>query len=579
MLQEAVLFLAAALVCVPLFRRLGLGTVLGYLAAGILIGPSCLALVHEYQHILHLAEFGVILLLFLIGLELQPLKFWRLRREITLAGGGQMLICTLLMAGVFWPLFESNALVIGFCLALSSTAFVLPMLAEKKELNTRHGRSIFAILLFQDLAVIPALAFLPLLAGHGQSLSWQAMLLAAVKGLVALMLVVVASRYLVRPVLKMIAEQRVPELFTGGALFIIIITALIMEKVGLSMSLGAFLAGVLLSESEFRHALQADIEPFKGLLLGLFFISVGMSADLGLLAKQPFFILQVTVGLIVAKLVGIYGLSLMMGMSNGHRVALALAQGGEFAFVLFSVAVDASILSPEQRNLLLVSVTLSMMIAPILYKTARWFEKKSTPVFDEIHTPETPVVIAGFGAFGQIVGRILAMRDTPFTILDKDAEHVDFLRKIGNPVFYSDASRVEVLRAAHVDKAELFVLAIADPDISLGVAETVRKHFPKIRILAVAKTRQHALKLMDLGIENVVRRSLGSSLEMSETVLMLLGDSKERAKRTVQLFRVQDERILLKQHATPLDDEDSAVQTAKESAEELKQLFEEDSRA
>jgi monovalent cation:proton antiporter-2 (CPA2) family protein len=584
-LFDIALFLAAAVLFVPLFRKLGLGAVLGYLCAGVVIGPSGIGAIGEPEKVLHFAEYGVILLLFIIGLELQPSRLWAMRRAVFGIGGAQVLLSTaaLGLVGLGLGLDGRTALVAGFGVAMSSTAMVLQMLAERRELTTKHGRVAFSILLFQDLSVIPFLALIPLLAGadahHGGG--WAAHWAAAVKTLGMFFVVVLGGRYAVRPVMKRVAAAETPELFTAAALLIVIGTALAMSAVGLSMSLGAFLAGVLLSESEFRHELQADIEPFKGLLLGLFFIAVGMSADLHLILAQPMQIVGLVVTLLAVKGLVLWAIARVDGMNGDSAGALAasLAQGGEFAFVLFSAAVAAGVMSADLSALLVLVVTISMIATPPLFSLQMGMRKrKEARPYDDIQTDEHEVLIAGFGPFGQIVARILRVKRIPFTVLDKDFEHVDFIRQFGNKIFYGDASRLELLRAAHADKAKLFVLAIPDVEASLRTAEMVRRHFPELRIFAAAVNRQHALRLMDLGVApaDVIRRSYYSSLEMTRRVLRARGDSDDVADRAVEMFRRHDEQALMRQFEVPRDDLQKMRQTTADAAAELEQLFAED---
>jgi monovalent cation:proton antiporter-2 (CPA2) family protein len=583
MLAEITVLLAAAVLCVPLARALRLGSVLGYLAAGMLVGPWGLALVGDVDTVLHFSEYGVVLLLFVIGLELQPSRLWALRRAVLGLGGAQVLLSTSLLAGLALALglAPGAALIVGFGLAMSSTAFVLQLLAERKELTTRHGRAAFAILLFQDLAIIPFLALIPLLAvggGAAEELAgsgaWREVL-----GVIAVFaLVIVGGRYLLRPLLRAVARSGTPEVFTACALLLVTATALAMDAVGLSMSLGAFMAGVLLADSEYRHELQADIEPFKGLLLGLFFMAVGMAADLGQLLSQPLLVIGLALGLLLLKAGVLFGLGRATGL-DGHaaqRLAWALPQGGEFAFVLFGVAATAGLLAADLQALLIVVVTLTMILSPLLYSAqSRWARAPEPPPYDDIQAPERRVILAGFGPFGQIIGRILRLKKIGYTVLEKDSAQVDFVRRFGNQVYYGDATRLDVLRAAQTGQAEIFVLAIADPEISLRIAETLRQHFPQLRIFAVARTRQHALRLMDLGIRDILRRGYFSSLEMSRGLLEALGEPPEAAQRAVELFRAADQQTLQRQQAL-LHDEQALVQSARDSARELEQLFEAD---
>jgi glutathione-regulated potassium-efflux system ancillary protein KefC/glutathione-regulated potassium-efflux system protein KefB len=577
-LADIAVFLAAAVLFVPLFRRLKLGAVLGYLAAGVVIGPSGIGAIGEPERVLHFAEYGVILLLFIIGLELQPSRLWSMRKSVFGMGAAQVFVSTLALAGAAcaYGIETRAALVAGFGLAMSSTALALQMLGERRELTTPHGRAAFSILLFQDLSVIPFLALIPLLAA-GETAPAGGWMKAA-KTFAMFLLVVLGGRYAVRPVMRRVAAAQTPELFTAAALLIVIGTALAMAAVGLTMSLGAFLAGVLLSESEFRHELQADIEPFKGLLLGLFFIAVGMSADLRVLFARPLEILALVVGLLAIKASVLWTVARLGRLSNdaAGAVAASLLQGGEFAFVLFSAAVAAGVMKSELSGVLVLVVTISMMATPPLFSLqTRLRRRRAARPYDNIETDEHEVLIAGFGPFGQIVARILRVKRIAFTVLDKDFEHVDFVREFGNKIFYGDASRLDLLRAAHADKAKVFVLAIPDVEASLRTAETVRRHFPQLRIFAAAINRQHALRLMDLGVapEDVIRRSYFSSLEMTRRVLRGLGDSDEAADHAVETFRRHDADVLLRQFKVPRDDVAQMRQTTRDASHELEELF------
>ncbi|HEU0195766.1 MAG TPA: monovalent cation:proton antiporter-2 (CPA2) family protein [Nevskiaceae bacterium] len=574
MLADTVLFLAAAVIMVPLFRRLKLGAVLGYLAAGVVLGPSGLGLITGVDRILQFSELGVVMLLFVIGLELQVSRLRALRATVFGLGTLQIVLTTAALAGLAWinGWTPSVSLTIGFGLALSSTAFVLQMLAERNELVTRHGRAAFGILLFQDIAVIPFIAILPMLAGQGVHPSPSAI----AETLAALLVLVVVGRYLLRPVLRFLASTQVPEIFTAAALLLVIGTAMAMESVGLSASLGAFIAGLLLADSEYRHALQADIEPFKGLLLGLFFMAVGMSTDFSLVAQRPVEVIVLVAVLMGVKALVLVGVGKIGGLPARSSLSLAasLAQGGEFAFVLFNLAARAGLLPGQLHSLLVVAVTLSMVATPILYAlVSRALRSDEAPPYDEIDVPPSPVIIVGFGPVGQIVGRMLRVEKIPYTVLEKNWQQVDFVRRFGSRVFYSDASRPEVLRAAQVDKARLLVLTIPDEESSLRIAELVRGQYPKLHIFAVARTRTHQLRLMDLGITDVVRRSYFSSLELTHNVLVALGATSEQARADLELFRRHDESTLERQHAV-YRDASKLAQTARQAAAELEQLFE-----
>ncbi len=581
MLANLALFLAAAVIAVPLFRRFGLGAVLGYLAAGMLIGPSGFSWVADYHSVLDLSSFGVVLMMFVIGLELQPSRLWRLRATVFGVGGAQVVVtaAVLALAGTAVGLAWQTALVVGFGLAMSSTAFVLQMLSERRELTTHHGRDAFGILLFQDMSVIPVLALLPLLAPAIATTAADGVHgLKILRAVAAVALVIVGGRYLLRPAFRVVASMRMPELFTAAALLVVVGTSLLMNVAGLSMSLGAFLAGVLLADSEYRHELEADIEPFKGLLLGLFFIAVGMSVDIGLLTREPLRIAAFVVGLVAIKVLVLYAIGRARGLDHDSARALgvALSQGGEFAFVLFGVATGVGLLGDSLHDELIVTVTLSMIVTPPLYVLQARFRKPAeTPPFDEINVAANDVIIAGFGTFGQIFGRMLRLKKIPFTVLEKNWQHVDFVRKFGNKIFYSDAARIEVLRAAGADHSRFFVLAIANPEESLRVAETVRRHFQHLRVFAAAGDRRHAMQLMDLGINDVIRRSYGSSLELTAQLLRALGEPESHIERDLRRFREHDHDTLLRQFAV-YRDEQKLIQTAREAAQELEQLFEAD---
>jgi len=582
LLAQIAIFLAAAVIAIPVFRYFKLGSVLGYLAAGIIIGPAGFGLISKIDTTQHIAEFGIVLLMFVIGLELQPSRLWVMRKPIFGLGLAQVLATTLGIGSVAYLGFgqtTGSALVIGFGLSMSSTALVLQLLAERGQLNSQYGRSAFSILLFQDIAVLPALALLPLLgvasaktAGPG---GWLALKFIAVLGAV-----VIGGRYVLRPMLRIVAATRVAEAFTAAGLLVVIGTALLVSQVGLSLSLGAFLAGVLLADSEFRHELEADIEPFKGLLLGLFFITVGMSANLGLALEKPGLIVGLTLSFMLLKVAVLRTIGRFSGLSTAasRGLAFSLPSGGEFAFVLFGLAATFGIMDTEIAELLVLVVTGSMILSPLLLTLHDALFKKKEPDDRPFDTPEElypKVIIAGFGRFGQIVGRILVAKKISFTALEANQTQVDFLRRFGNRVFYGDASRLELLRSAHAENAEVFVLAIDDVEASVRTAELIRKHFPHLKIFARARNRQHAFRLMDLDVRYTVRETLGSSLEMSEKVLETLGLSKSKAIETVRQFRAHDEATMAKQQAVK-DDESKFLQTTRESAEQLLHLFETD---
>jgi glutathione-regulated potassium-efflux system ancillary protein KefC/glutathione-regulated potassium-efflux system protein KefB len=589
--------LAAAIFAVPLSKRAGLGSVLGYLIAGLLVGPSVLGVIVEVETIRHVSEFGVVLLLFVIGLELKPARLWVMRRMVFGLGAAQVLLTTAVLGFLAWRfagLTPVGAAVVGFGLSLSSTAFVLPLLAEHKSLQRPHGQAAFSVLLFQDLSVIPVLALLPALAMGTNALPTDARetietikIIGATLGGVAVALVV--GQYLLRPMLRLIAGTGHQEVFTAATLFVVIAAASLSEAAGLSMSLGAFLAGVLLADSEYRHELEADIEPFKGLFLGLFFMGVGMTANLSLLAERPATILGIVAGLIVIKAVVLFGLSWLTrcDRSEARNLGVALAQAGEFGFVLYALAGQGGMLDAATVDLLVLVVTLSMAATPLLFAANvkfldRLFVARDTRAFDTIAESDSsnPVIIAGFGRMGQIVGRMLRAQHISFTALDVSAEEVDFLRKYGNRIYYGDASRLDLLQAAGADKARLLVIAIDDVDASVRTLETARRHFPRVRILIRVRNRQHAIRAMQLGVpfEDVIRETYGSGLNMARRALFQIGQDEARIARAIDIFVKHDERVLRKQ-AELGGGEAHMIQTARESAAELEQLFSEDQQS
>jgi len=582
-LDQTAILLAAAVLTVSVFRFLRLSSILGYIAAGLIIGPWGLNLIGDIGNITRVSEFGVVLLLFVIGLELQPTRLWVMRRLVFGLGTAQVLVCTLALAALAYALGQTPvaAAVVGFGLSLSSTPLVLQVLAERKQLHAQHGRAAFGILLFQDLAVLPVLAVLPLLGAQGGAQTAQAAWWAGLLKLLAVIGIVVGGRLLLRPALRVVARVQVGEVFTAAALLTVIATALLANAAGLSGSLGAFLAGVLLADSEFRHELEADLEPFKGLLLGLFFISVGMRANLDLLALELPTLLLVTAGFLGVKIAVVRVLGGLAGQKrdSAWRLAFALPAGGEFAFVLFILAARQQLLDARTADLLVLAVTLSMMLGPLLlivYEAfaTRWLLPPQRP-YDAIDAHETPVIIAGFGRFGQIVGRVLRVKGIPFTALDSSQTHVDFVRRFGNEVYYGDASRLDLLRAAGAASARFLVLAIDDTEASTRTAVLVREQFPHLRIFARARSRQHVFALMDAGVENIVRETYGSSLELATSILEALGETPAAAREAVRRFRAHDEATLAKQYAVKEDDI-KFLATSREAAQQLEKLFESD---
>jgi glutathione-regulated potassium-efflux system protein KefB len=585
-LQYAVMFLAAAVIAVSVSRRAGLGAVLGYLAAGAVIGPHVLGLTPDMSQATQFSELGVIFLLFVIGLELSPQRLWVMRRAVFGAGAAQVAASALLLGGVAWlaGVQRNSALIVGLGLALSSTALGLQILAERKELASPHGRLAFAILLFQDLAAIPILAVIPLLGTHAAAASPSAEALTVAKMIAVVAAIVVGGRWLLRPVFRTVAGLRIPEVFTATALLVVLGVAWIMQEAGMQMSLGAFLAGLLLADSEYRHEIEAQIEPFKGLLLGLFFLSVGVSLDLGLIRREPVQIAAIVAVLLLLKslvLLAVGKLSGKLDLDGGLRLASILAGGGEFAFVVFDLAAQHGVLMAAQRDALVVAVTLSMALTPLsLIAVSRWLATRKAPkppAFDAIVDEHPRVIIAGYGRMGQIVARILRAQRIAFTALETSAEQVDFSRRFGGHIYFGDPARPELLRAAGADKAEIFVLATDDPEANLRTARMVKRAFPHLKIIARARNRQHAFRLMDLSLadENIVRETLYSSMEMTRRVLVELGFDPALAADRVEMFRHQDAKVLKAQYLV-YDDDAALVQSTKDALDDLERLFEAD---
>ncbi|KQQ63347.1 potassium transporter KefB [Pseudomonas sp. Leaf129] len=587
MLQAAVVFLLAAVIAVPLAKRLQLGAVLGYLFAGVVIGPQVLGWVGDPQSVSHISELGVVLLLFIIGLELSPKRLWVMRKAVFGVGLAQVLLTAVVIGAVALLAFGqplNSAVVLGLGLALSSTAFGLQSLAERKELNSPHGRLAFAILLFQDIAAIPLIAMVPLLAGGGGDAGEGSTLDHSLRVLGSIAVVVIGGRYLLRPVFRIVARTGLQEVSTATALLVVIGTAWLMELAGVSMALGAFLAGLLLADSEYRHELESQIEPFKGLLLGLFFISVGMGANLGLLLESPALVLGLTVLLIGIKLpllVLIGRLAGGLGRLSAVRLGIVLAAGGEFAFVVFKIGREQGLFDARLYDTLLLTITLSMALTPLLLLLcARLLQTKTPPVevpeeYREIDSDAPRVVIAGMGRMGQIVARILRAQKISFVALDTSVESIEFSRSFGHlPVFYGDPLRPEILRAAKVEQAEYFVIATDDPEINIKTAELVHRLYPHVKIIARARNRQHVHRLVDHGAQ-AVRETYYSSLEITRRTLVGLGLSQSQADARINRFKRHDEQVLQAQHAI-YDDEAKVMQTAQEARAELARLFESD---
>jgi monovalent cation:proton antiporter-2 (CPA2) family protein len=573
-LEQALIYLAAGVIAVPLFARLGLGSVLGYLAAGVAIGPWGLALIAQPQTVLEFAEFGVVMLLFLIGLELDPERLWALRRSIFGMGAMQVLATSAAVTGVALLLGQSLpvALVCGMGFAMSSTAIGLAILQEKNLLATPGGQASFAVLLFQDLAVIPLLLAVVMLGGGKASLDWRAIAI----GLGLIAVIIVGGRLVLRPVLRVIAGTRLREVFIAFALLLVLGIAALMESVGLSMALGAFLAGVLLADSEYRHELELDIEPFKGLLLGLFFIAVGMSIDLGLFARIPHVILAIAIGLVFLKIAIHYPVALSFGYcgrADATLFAIALSQVGEFAFVLFGAA--AAILPGETLKVLNAAVAVTMVTTPLL---VRLYERVLAPRFAGSVARETdvvdeanPVIVAGFGRFGQVVARVLSGMRIKATLIDHDPNQVELVRRFGSKAYYGDATRMDVLEKAGAERARLLIVAIDDAEGAMRVVQRVRQRFPDLRLLVRAHSRTDAFEYMEMGVP-AMRETFGSALDTAEEALRLLSYSPAAARRVIERFRKHDEEMMRKAMAVR-SEETQLISLNQQGRRDLEQLL------
>lgn len=585
LLHNAVIYLAAAIVAVPIFRKLGLGAILGYLTAGALIGPQGLQFVADPEHTLHFAEFGVVMLLFVIGLELNPEKLWQMRNHIGLIGGGQLLLSAGVIALCF-GLFNTDLstgiiCLIAVTLALSSTAFAVQLMGEQGIMGLPLGRKGFSILLLQDLAVIPILLFVGYLAPAGDSGAnpwWQ--------GPAAVVALLLVGRFALNPILRMVAGSGIHELLTASTLFIVLGSALLMQATGLTMGMGAFLAGIILGTSSFRHQLEADIEPFKGLLLGLFFIAVGMSLDLTLFMSQPLQVLLLALALIMSKCVVIAVLVKIAGSSwrDSFLLGLLLSQGGEFAFVVMNKAFAVGLIPQSINDYVVLVVGVSMALTSPLILLYQRLTRHHHPQTDEPHSlslqptdDEPEVVIAGFGRFGQIVGRILAANHLRFIALDKSAEHIEFVEQFGSRVFFGNATRLEVLQAAGLDHARIIVVAVDSNKDSLNIVNEVRKHYPKITIIARAHNRDHAYQLYQAGVKIVIRETLESSLLAANHTLTELGYTDIQAMQLVEIFRKHDEQLVLDASAHK-DNIEQLLAMSSEGRRELEQLFKQDNR-
>lgn len=598
MLISACIYLLAAVISVPIAKRLGMGSVLGYLLAGVIIGPFVLGFVADQSEIMHFAEFGVVMMLFLIGLELQPSRLWSMRKSILGLGGGQVVataIAVFALLILLTHLAWQTALAIGFAVALSSTAIVLQSLNERGLMKTQAGQNAFSVLLFQDIIVIPILALLPLLAigeiqhhdskGHHTNLIEHLPAVAQVGiSIATITAIIIGGKYFANPIFRFIAETRLREIFTAFALLIVVAIATVMTSIGLSPALGSFLAGVVLAENEFRHELEVDISPFKGLLLGLFFITVGASIDFKLLLDYPIMILGAVVALFAIKalILGVLSLIFKMEKRQGWLFTVALAQGGEFAFVIVASGKSLAVFDTHIGNLLTVIVAISMLISPffiVAYEAMMSRPKQITNAVEETAIESTDdVIIAGYGRFGQIIGRLLAAQGYHLTILDHSPSQIELLRRFGNTVFYGDAARKDLLHAAGAENAKLLVIAVDEPDKSLEIINVAKTHFPHLKIFARAIDRRHAYELRRAGIDGFRRETFDSALTLGVQALKSLGVKPNQADRAGNIFREHDEATL-EVLADLWGDDNSYGVAVRQRMEDLKQVLQEDKKA
>ncbi|MEP4147899.1 MAG: monovalent cation:proton antiporter-2 (CPA2) family protein [Halioglobus sp.] len=579
LLGSTLIFLGAAVIAVPVFKRLKLGAILGYLVAGAIIGPSLLNLVSDPVTILHMAEIGVVLLLFLIGIELEPEKLWRMKSAISLTGGGQLVTTSLLIfICVYYAIGNLNSsLVIALALALSSTAFAIQLMNEHRILNSPPGQQAFGILLMQDLAVIPILLLVDAMASASaaEGPHWYV-------GVGAVGLVLIAGKYLINPFLRIMSNYGSSEVMTASALLIVLATALGMESAGLSMGMGAFVAGVLLANSSFRHQLEMEIEPFKGLLLGLFFISIGMNLDLLLLVEMPLLIIGSALALVFIKTLVIWALLKLAKQSSrdAMRIGLMLSQGGEFAFVVMAQAAGNGLVEPVLANQITLIVGVSMAFtAPLVIIHSQFFSTSNCPkVYDTASDIDVPsVIIAGFGRFGQMTGRILAANNIPFTALDNDAEHIAFVNQFGSKVFYGDASRLDLLKIAGIEHAKTLLVAVDNEEQGLKIAELVHEHYPQVRLVARAHNRFSVDLYEAQGVEAIVRELRSGGLEAAELVLREIGYSRVESSNLVRIFERHDEEMLAQAPARSEGMDDYLAHNLT-SREQLASLFENDKK-
>ncbi len=581
-LSQLLVFLAAAAIAAPLGRRCRVGSIIGYLIAGIIIGRSGLGgIIGQPEELHNMAELGVAMFLFLIGLELRPRRLWALRYAVFGAGGAQVAATTVIFAllGLYSDLSFGSSLLIGLAISLSSTAFALQTLEERGELTTRHGRLAFSILLFQDIAAIPMILLVGFLAAGGDGAGGPT-LFGLFRGLAVIAVIILVGRYVINRVYTIVASTGVREGMTASALLTIVAVVALMDLVGMSAALGTFLAGILLADSEYRHQIESDIAPFEGLLLGLFFMTVGMGLNVDLIFTQPDMIFMVVALIIGIKAAILYAVGRWQELKNtsARRLALVASQGGEFAFVLLNAGASGLVVDQKLADSLAVAVTLSMAVTPLLLLADDFYNRrrrKPEPQFDSLPKKDGHVVIAGFGRFGQIVARVLRATRIPFTALDISPDQVNFVNQFGNKIYYGDASRLGILEAAMTKNARAFILAIEDVDASIRTAQIMRQHFPHVPVYARARNRQHVHQLMDLGIENIERETFLSSLEVTREVLRGLGMSEKRTRFIIDTFKESDEKRLYEDYKNQSDLEKLRLRALKQS-QELEEIFAQD---
>lgn len=590
-LYNSFIFLIAACIAVPLASRFKLGAVLGYLIAGVLIGPFGIRLIGNPDEIMHFAEFGIVMMLFLIGLELKPTTLWQSRRAIIGLGSSQVIVTSLILMGIGMALGFSwqASLACGMALSLSSTAIVLQILQEKGLLHTAFGDAAFSTLLLQDIAVIPILVILPLLAGTDTKNSNSGLLsnlpawLHALAVLVIICCIIIAGRFLSNYLFRFIAKTKLREIFTATSLALVIGVTLLMEILGISAALGAFIAGVVLANSEYKHTLESDIEPFKGLLLGLFFISIGMSMNFALLAKEPEYIFTAVLGLLLIKALILWLLGRIFGLRSSQNIgfALALCQGGEFAFVLFQIISSLHLIQTEQAAFLTLTVAISMALTPLLLLIYSqiilpyFTQKRPTVPYDHVTENENPIIIAGYGRVGQIIGRFLSAQGIPLTILENDPDQIDLLRRFGSKAYFGDAARLDLLQSAGAAQAKLLVIAIDDTDKALAITQMAKHEFPHLKILARARNRRHAYELYKAGADYFRRETFDSALMIAKEVMRILNFSAAEVHDKAQQFVEHDEKTLQKSFAF-FEKEPELISFSRQANQELERILQND---